>query len=413
MNRIDLYIKALSPLAIGRRRPGGSISEVEDYIPGTVIRGAIAGKMLRESGLGSTDLSTEGGDFQALFLNDEPAIFQNAYPATLPTKNQPRELEIYCLPATALSSKTNPGFKKSRDDDGVFDTVIDRFCAKNYGYPYDPCTLKGERVDGFSGFYCRFNSRYYTPSSSKRLLTRVGINRRRATAEDEILYSVEVLNESKSVEKRPVIYKSSILVQEDTLANALQQYIHARSSHFRFGGSTSRGLGSVEITAHTPVPVNLNTQSRINKFNKILKTRWQDWQVFGTPEKNEIENRTFFTVGLQSAAILAEHWQRTTVISKPMLQEFARVMDNSLELHDTYSSYDYRSGWNSAWGLMKDIELVTNKGSVYLYSTTNPDVWWQALSDLEMKGVGERTSEGFGQIRICDEFHLVFREESV
>jgi CRISPR-associated protein Csx10 len=33
-------------------------------------------------------------------------------------------------------------------------------------------------------------------------LTRVGINRRRATAEDEILYSLEILNESQDKEKK-------------------------------------------------------------------------------------------------------------------------------------------------------------------------------------------------------------------
>lgn len=416
MNRIELRIQAVSPLAIGHRKPGGSISEVQDYIPGTVIRGAIAGQILQESGLGSEDLTVQGGDFQALFLSPQPAIFQNGYPAVITTDRGSRDIsrqtDVYCLPATALSSKTEPGFT-TKPADGAFDTLIDRFCAECYGHPYDPCTLKGERVDSFSSFYCRVNNRYFTPSISKRLLTRVGINRRRATAEDEILYSVEVLNESKSIKKRPVIYKSSILVTDDTLVETLQQYIYARATHFRFGGSTSRGLGSVEITAHTPVSANLDTQNRINKFNQALQKRWCDWQVFETPKKSEIAHRTFFTVGLQADAILTEHWQRTTVISKSILKEFTRVTDDSLELHNTYNSYDYRGGWNSAWGLMKDIELVTNKGSVYLFSTTNPDAWLQALSDLELKGVGERTSEGFGQVRICDEFHSVFRENPV
>lgn len=411
MNRIELRIKALSPLAIGRRKPGGSISEVEDYIPGTVIRGAIAGQILREAGRGSEDLATQGGDFQSLFLNAQPAIFQNAYPAIIPTKNQPRAIEIRCLPATALSDKTNPGFTTTKGADGAFDTLIDRFCAESYGYPYDPCTPKGERVDSFSGFYCRVNARYFTPSTSKRLLTRVGINRRRATAEDDILYSVEVLNESKPIKDEPVIYKSAILIPDEQLANQLRQYICDRATSFRFGGSTSRGLGAVEIITEPTIRIEPDVQARIHQFNKMLNERWDSWQhIFRTPLTDVITNRTFFTLGLQADAILAENWQRTMVISKAMLKQFADVQDKSLQLHVAYSSYDYRGGWNAAWGLMKDIELVTNKGSVYLFSTTNPDNWWQALSDLELKGVGERTSEGFGQVRVCDEFHLIFRE---
>lgn len=94
-----------------------------------------------------------------------------------------------------------------------------------------------------------------------------------------------------------------------------------------------------------------------------------------------------------------------------MLKNFAKV-DSSLEMHVAYSSYEYRSGWNSAWGLMKDVELVTNKGSVYLFSTTEPEKWYAALENLERKGIGDRTCEGFGQVEICNEFHQVFREEA-
>lgn len=47
MNRIQLEIEALSPLAIGRHKPGGSISEAQDYIPGSVIRGAFASVLLQ------------------------------------------------------------------------------------------------------------------------------------------------------------------------------------------------------------------------------------------------------------------------------------------------------------------------------------------------------------------------------
>jgi CRISPR-associated protein Csx10 len=95
-----------------------------------------------------------------------------------------------------------------------------------------------------------------------------------------------------------------------------------------------------------------------------------------------------------------------------MLQEETGIKDDTLQLHTAYTSYDYRSGWNSAWGLMKDMELVINQGGVYLFSTTQPDSWKQELANLESRGIGERTGEGFGQVEICSPFHLVFREEA-
>jgi CRISPR-associated protein Csx10 len=52
---------------------------------------------------------------------------------------------------------------------------------------------------------------------------------------------------------------------------------------------------------------------------------------------------------------------------------------------------------------------------VYLFSVDKEKekIWIDKLQELEIKGVGERTSEGFGQVQICNEFHNVLREEAV
>ncbi|MEB3148180.1 MAG: CRISPR-associated RAMP protein Csx10 [Sphaerospermopsis sp.] len=412
MKKIELEIKALSPLAIGQKKPGGNISEVETFIPGSVIRGAVANQILKQSNQEITD----GDDFHQLFLSENPAIFQNAYPGHGKIKS-----EVRVIPATALSSKIKPGFKISKGD-GVFDTLIDRFCAENYGQVYDfnsPVQpqnneLEGDRVDNFTGFYSQNISNYEKKAANSRLLTRVGINRRRATSEESVLYSIQVLNESKQHQKEAVIYKSAILVPDD-LAASLQTFIDNHQDNFRLGGASSRGLGKVKITAEKPIDIKTNLGDRLNQFNVKLRKRWQEWSdIFGII--SEIPNkRIYFTIDLQADAILTENWQYTTVISEAMLKEFTGLEDSSLKLHTVYSSYDYRSGWNAAWGLMKDIELVTNRGGVYLFSVDKEKekIWIDKLQELEIKGVGERTSEGFGQVQICNEFHNVLREEAV
>ncbi len=409
MNRILLEIEALSPLAIGRHKPGGSISEAQDYIPGSVIRGAFASVLLQPN-----QKPEPNDDFHALFLDEKSAIFQNAYPAN-PPKNHTKIDTVLVLPSTVLSSKAKSGFKNYKGN-GVFDTLIDRFCAEDYGQMYDPnCPKDSDRVDNFSGFYCKINDKYHPLSANKRLLTRVGINRKRATAEESILYSIEVLNESQPKKEKPSIYRGAILVPDKELANKLVDFIHHpnHSQLFRLGGSTSRGLGKVKIQAELPENSD-SVEDRIKQFNVKLRKRWQLWgSLFSPASEKYLQERTYFTLDLQSDAILTENWRRTTVISEAMLKEFATVEDSSLQLEVAYSSYDYYSGWNAAWGLMKDVELVTNKGGVYLFSTTQPNLWFPALETLESKGVGERTNEGFGQIQICNEFHLVFREEAV
>lgn len=408
MKRINLEIKALSPLAIGKQKPGSSIIETERYIPGSVIRGAVAAHILK---FAATSIS-EGDDFQRLFLGENPAIFKNAYPATVEGEKQIRiQPEVRVIPNTALSSKNKPGFKSKKSNHGVFDTLIDRFCAEGYGHPYDPnCPIDGARVDAFTGFYSQINGKYYTHSATTRLLTRVGINRSRATSEDQVLYSIEVLNESQDHKKKPVVFTGAILVV-DELAEALQNFLHRYQEYIRLGGATSRGLGRVEIKASI-VEIKSKVTNQIQLFNDKLRQRWKEWKIFGNTLEDLPENRTYFTIDLQSDAIFSENWRRTTVISEAMLQQFTGVSDSSLLLQAAYSSYDYLSGWNSAWGLMKDVELITNKGAVYLFSTTDKNAWYSALEELEVTGIGERTAEGFGSLQICNEFHLIFREEA-
>jgi CRISPR-associated protein Csx10 len=431
MKYLDLTITAQAPISIGQQK-FGSISETEYYIPGAAIRGAIATYLLRQTGHTQTDLSAEGGDFQALFLDQQAAIFRNAYPAIAKINDSQAEAveePIWVLPATAVSSKNDPGFKQANSDKGgVFDTLIDRFCADQYSYPYDPsCPKDRSRVEPLSGFYSKSNVAkteypYRSHSVSTRFLTRVGINRRRATAQDNLLYSIEVLNESflPDINNRfrrweYVEYRGQVIVDDDNLANQLMQMINHHSGSFRIGGSASRGLGQVYLQAKessTGEPLS----DRIQQFNHHLQERWQRWEnLFGHGQEIELE-RTFFTLDLQADAILTDCWRRTTVITPVMLKTFVGLpADSDLQLHTTYSSYNYRGGWNAALGLMKDVELVTNKGAIYLFSVPSEqrENWLSALKELEAKGVGDRTSEGFGQVQICNEFHTIFRESAV
>lgn len=432
MTRIDLTITAKAPLAVGQRKPGGSVSEAADYIPGTVIRGAIAGKILQLRG--DTALE-EGDDFHKLFLADNAAIFSNAYPAiaSLGEDSYEPASAVRVLPATALSSKTNEGFKPKG---GAFDALLDSYCAREQGLFYEPNDLEGDRVEPFKGFYSCEGDTYHSHSINKRLLTRVGINRQRATAQDQLLYSIEVMNETLGKQQpEPMVYRSSIWISgqhdipdEDSgksLSEHLQTFFEHHGSRFRFGGSASRGLGKVSLAAEMvkeeTVSVDRGVKERVQDFNASLETRWKQWSVFGSGEQR-LKDCIFFSVDLQADAILAEQWRRTIVLSEAVLCDRLKELESSLKLclgklklEMAHSSYDHRSGWNAAWGLPKDVELVTAIGSIFLFSLEKvqgavPGGFYSALAQLEQQGIGDRTSEGFGQVRVCDEFHQIFRE---
>lgn len=63
------------------------------------------------------------------------------------------------------------------------------------------------------------------------------------------------------------------------------------------------------------------------------------------------------------------------------------------------------SGWSSLWGLPKADELAIAMGSVFLFGLKE-EPNWQVLATVQEKGIGSRLTEGFGVVRIADEFHV-------
>ena len=100
----------------------------------------------------------------------------------------------------------------------------------------------------------------------------------------------------------------------------------------------------------------------------------------------------------------------TMVLTTEMLREATGVVDDSLKLLRAYASYDYRGGWNTGQRLPKDTDLVTRMGSVWVFQVDNLAPWLGPLADMEVRGVGERTAEGFGEVVICDAFHVAGKE---
>ena len=456
---IPFMVIARSPLAIGERKPGGQFRESWPYIPGSLVRGAVAEILLR----GAKDdhdcngyhqdnpEQREGCLFYRTFLGKAPALFGNAYPAPYdgeypaPGDGMPR-----VIPATAVTCKDRSGFARhSRsgcrladepEPHGVFDTLIDRLCCEELepaGMLYRPSCPRYDpanpqcsgRVDKFTGFYVARKGRslyqwlkegcqaeglfkFEKTSVPQRILTRVALNRRRGVAEEGLLYSPFVLTEGeritgeKGVESQPSRFVGLIWAPKD-LAEVVRDALEKVDY---IGGSASRGLGRVEVRI-TERFASSTVEERLEAFNQVLRKRWELYKRLGGGTEHSHDKGYFFVIGLQSDAILKrEGWLPTMVLNEEMLQEAAGVRDASLKLIRSYATYGYRGGWQSAWGLPKEVEVTARMGSCYVFWTQDIGLWEPALARLEITGIGERRAEGFGRVRVCDEFHLILKE---
>lgn len=460
---IPFMVIARSPLAIGERKPGGQFRESWPYIPGSLVRGAVAEILLREA---KADHDCDGYHqdnpeqresclFYRTLLGRAPALFGNAYPAPYDGEyHAPDDGMPQVIPATAVTCKDRSGFKRySRsgcrladepEPHGVFDTLIDRLCCeelKPTGMLYHPSCPRYDpanpqcsgRVDKFTGFYVIRRSgggsipfyqwltqkcqpegafKFEKTSVPQRILTRVALNRRRGVAEEGLLYSPFVLTEGKRVPgEKGVEYQPSRFVAliwapkdlADVVRDALEKVDY-------IGGGASRGLGRVEVRV-TERFASATVGERLEAFNQVLRKRWELYKRLGGITEHPYDKGYFFIIGLQSDAILKrDGWLPTMVLDEEMLREAARVQDASLKLIRSYATYGYRGGWQSAWGLPKEVEVTARMGSCYVFWTQDIGLWEPALAQLEITGVGERRAEGFGRVRVCDEFHLILRE---
>ena len=400
---LSIQITLKSPIITGGRKPSGQAVEAVQYIRGGLIRGAIAKAWLMDLENNEPD-----DDFRQLFLNDEVGIFRNCTPGSK------------VLPATAASCKDFSGFRKADDNEkhGIFDTLLERIVSEKAEWMYQPnCPKCQGRVEGQGGFYTKSESVFTKKELNTRLLTRVAINRQRRVAEDELLYHLTAIdpiivkNEKKTsqneVESEKVILHGSARIPSglvDKVDQTLQQKVK------RLGGGGSRGLGNVCIAVdkqQSPDPLS----KRIDDFNEALKKVWEAYSDLPNTEIGAFEG-IYFTLNLQSDAILTaeDGWQPSMTLNAPMLKDMTGCKTD-LTLVRSFASYNYAGGWNAAWGLPKGTDLVTQMGSVFVFHTPDIDAWFPELQTLENIGIGNRREEGFGQVLICDPFHLQMQEK--
>jgi CRISPR-associated protein Csx10 len=401
LEQLRVSITPKSPLCFSERRPGTQFRESLEYIPGAALRAAVAIPM-REK---------QENAFDGLFTSEHAAVFANAYPAES------------VLPATAMSCKAQSGFCGDGKH-GVIDTLVERLCfealqpAGPLYLPRCPHCKPMMRMERHTAFYNWDGVKGKRASVKQRLLTRVAINRRRGTSEDELLYSPIVISEAareRDGKYRAVSFTGTVTASAHE--RVLQNYLEATT---HLGSGTSRGLGRVDIRVELATQQDETRKkdlgNRIADFNDAIAEFWKLVQeqlapCSGSPCHNPDKGR-YFTIGLYADAVLKdEGWLPTAIFTAQMLKERCGVQDERLQLVRAYSAYDYRGGWNLAWGLPKDVDVVVPMGSVFVFWTADLERWVSNLLDLEQRGVGERTAEGFGQVRICDKFHVLATQE--
>lgn len=420
--RLKVTIHLESPMLITARRVG-FVWESETFVPGGVLRGAVAEVATRH-----------GQDLKLLFDRPNGPCFGHADAAlTSP---------VGILSHTARTCKRYRGFRRDDQDEerhGVCDTLLSQ--AFSQAQAEAVCPFCGQDTVPYGGEpYVSIGlseaQRYVSPRVVLRRIGRTAVARERGAVADRLLYTLEVIGEQMERDEldaygRPLqaaaLFHGFVWVDSSDgwpWCDWLQEVTH-------LGGARSRGLGRVRIEAEENLPITVAERDLVRaamqlagskpmvpsdhptgKMNVLDRILAFNRAVYALGSLKE-EQRAFwyFTVDLQSGTALGDARGPRFCLEPSDLGFLPSDQYQGAECWRWWARYGQAGGWSVAWGLPKPVAPVLTAGSTFLYRVTRSDenLMHRVLERcvaLECEGVGQRREEGLGWVQICTPFHL-------
>lgn len=415
MEQLDIYLEAQSPLLIGEGLPRGNVQTSRDYVPGSVWRGTIAGIILDGLGLrehNGRPIDDEDLDpaFKRLFWGDDAARFGFLYPVRKHLDEKLLGTNTLSIPRTARTCKLNSGFKLKGH--GVYDGVMNRLreAAANeelYSRGLESCPDCGQRIERLRGFATRDETQYQKSSVGTRSFVRVGLNRYTESAQQGVLYVLDALvPDPDPLTFVGTWYGSKSQAQD--FRNLLKKYLLPAPGggySFRIGTARARGMGEVRLRFATRA-----ASTGTSSLSTSLKERLEQFQPLENGKR--LDNEYLYAVlTLRSPLqLLDEYGIPTNYITRKILKAYDPNLPSGLEVLHEYSIVEQEvwTGWSAAWGLPKVVAPALAAGGVLIVRAPEHErkqlLTW--LSTIEREGLGERRAEGWGEVLVCDSFHL-------
>lgn len=322
------------------------------YIPGSMIRGALIGRYLRQETSINSDIVADE-TVRRLFFQGQTR-YLNAYLFTKDS-NQPRSLPT---PRSWFQNKGEQAPMYIYDLSGMDLAEL----------PQDVSAKK--LPDGF----CTVRDRSVMLYNVKR---RINIHnqrdrrRGRSTEETGEIFRYEALDKGQTFQ--------AVVLCEDADATRIENLLR-QNDNIWLGGSQSAGYGHTKITEiHPP---------------------HETWNEVGNPIENRL-NRNSLQITLLSDVIVQNKCGQY-VIEPPiyLLAKALGVDENQLinKFKKSYIGHTLIGGFNRKWGLPLPQVPALVAGSVFVFEKI--PLTYQQIANLEWQGIGERRVDGFGRVAV-------------
>lgn len=363
MKAITFLLNTEQPL-LATSFQGDPNSDVSySYIPGSMIRGALISRYLTLPGKKGMDIVADETSKRLFF--DGTTRYLNAYP------NSQKDQRSF---PTLLSWRKEKGkeLKDLKDQIDLYDWSVfkdnDLQSPKSLSEPFWIEDGKNIRLYSVARRINIHNlrDRRKGRSASDKLdpETRQIIEER-----DGEIFRYDAIDTGQTFQ--------SVILYDEADETTIQDLL--KVSDIWLGGSRSAGYGHVKISDVT------------------IYNNWSEIKT--SPEKRISDN--FIKVTLLSDLILRDNCGQYTAIPPThllaeILGKQSEELETSLNEYKTYIDSVFVGGFNRKWGLPLPQVLAMKAGSIFVYEGVS--ITAEQIRQLETKGIGERTVEGFGRV---------------
>lgn len=360
-------------------------------IPGRAVRGAVAAVLLR--GCIPGDLHDDGPcspacQFWPLFGARTLIRFGDAH-TTAADDAAPFLL-------TARTCSVRPGFV-SGGQHGVIDTLVRGWLFEEAAgtaaifAPFEMrCAVCGAELRYCEGLLARHTDRHYGEVGIPTTLIRTEhrpVNRSHRAG-------LDAFEQSGALLARSACYAARLTVP-DSLDAPLRAVLN---KGLTIGGRRTRGMGMVRAElVPRPDPTH-SLQERIAAFNRALRAENRFYTTMGV-EPLPDDGSWYFTLDFPAGIIL-------NTARQPSLLAEVKALRNVRIMRQWLRS-GISNGRNTATGMLTPGHLVF-AGVILCRVLPEEDrmMLEQALAYLETHGLGTDRDRGYGEVTVCDPFHL-------
>lgn len=359
MKAITFALELLEPLMATGLEGDPNSNVTLDYIPGSVIRGALIGHYLNDKS--KRELAFDGNERELFF--DGSVRYLNAYPLIRLSLDEVRSLP------TPLSLYAKKGAEPGATvHDLSYQSLKDAFGdeqSKQVSLPFF-------HIEGQEVFFLKPMHRLAIHAQRER---RHG----RSVQGDGAVFRYDALAAGTR-------FGGVILAKNDSSIGKLESLL--KETQLNLGGSRTAGYGGVRVQGISVI---------------------DNWNEAALPQGlAEIAKGRRFTITLLSHTIVRnENGQHCAELSLIDLRRVLGDIAPARGEHDstggdfnaTFKQSEIVGGFNRKWGLPLPQTLALKAGSVFSFEA-NDGITKGKVEELIAEGIGERRVEGFGRVAV-------------